>query len=177
METHSRLLVNSTISIDLSKSWTIADVAMRTIPKDAPVKVNEALWTDHEAGVFYTWAGTFPFGIGMGKSELWKFSADGDGGGSWTRESPRNPDQFDALHTTEFHAMANTDDTGFAFGGTAKPNSEQGREVEQAVPGMVTFQHEDEDVPELGPWISAPSRPSLARRRTTSRPSESTTMA
>jgi cell wall-associated NlpC family hydrolase len=54
--------VNSTLSIDISKPWKSKEVKIRSIPKPGPAKASVVLWTDEEAGVFYSWGGRFPGG-------------------------------------------------------------------------------------------------------------------
>lgn len=127
------------MSIDISKSWKTSDAPIRTIPKSAMHKANVILWTDSAAGVFYSWAGKFPFGTKMIKNALWKFTPDGRGGGAWSEEEPANPALFNNLHTAEFVAFANTNTTGFAIGGIASGWTEHGRAYTQTLPGMVAY--------------------------------------
>ncbi|KAL2255312.1 hypothetical protein VTK26DRAFT_3629 [Humicola hyalothermophila] len=131
--------VNVTLSIDMSKSWKTNDAVLRTIPKSAMHKSNVVLWTDQAAGVFYSWAGKFPSGVDMIANALWKFTADGSGGGEWSVQEPANPALFDSLHTAEFAAYANTNTTGFAIGGIASGWTEYRRARTQTIPGMVAF--------------------------------------
>lgn len=131
--------VNSTLSIDISKSWTTSDVVIRSILKPTSAKSNVALWTDKAAGVFYSWGGKFPFGANMIKNALWKFTPDGSGGGAWSQEEPTNPTLFNALHPSEYGAFAYTNDTGILIGGLATGWTEQYRAKTQTLPGMVTY--------------------------------------
>lgn len=131
--------MNSTISIDISKSWTTSDAALRAIERPWASKNNQVMWTDEEAGEFYVWAGSWLRGKNMTENELWKFTADGAGGGTWALEAPSNPAMFSALTQTEYAVYANTPDTGFAIGGVASGWTDWGRAKNQAVPGMVAF--------------------------------------
>lgn len=131
--------VNSTLSIDISKSWTASDLVIRTIPRPSPAKANVALWTDTAAGVFYSWGGKYPFGLKMVKDALWKFTPDGSGGGAWSKEEPTNPTLFTALHPSEQGVSAYTNDTGILIGGLATGWTELYRGHTQTLPGMVTF--------------------------------------
>jgi hypothetical protein len=132
--------VNSTISIDLSKSWTTnKNVVLRTTPRKSPAKANVALWTDTAEGAFYSWGGRFPQARNITEPELWKFTADGKGGGSWSRVEPENPTRFGDLHPTEDGAFANSPDTGFMIGGVAHAHTEVGYAAADALSGMVTF--------------------------------------
>ncbi|KAL1837873.1 hypothetical protein VTJ49DRAFT_3299 [Mycothermus thermophilus] len=132
-------VVNSTISIDLSKSWTTSDVILRTIEKPWFSKIMQVIWTDREEGVFYVWAGRWLRGRNMTDNEYWKFTPDGSGGGSWNLETPANPDVFNNLHPADHIVFANSNDTGFALGGIASGWSERGRGSNAIIPGMVTF--------------------------------------
>jgi hypothetical protein len=131
--------VNSTISIDISKSWTTSDVVLRTIDRPWGSKANQVIWTDHAAGNFYVWAGTWLRGLLVTENELWKFSPDGSGGGTWALEPPANPELFVGLHQAEFVAFANNNDTGFAIGGVSAAWTQKSQGPIQAIPGMVAF--------------------------------------
>ncbi len=131
--------VNSTISIDLSKSWTPSNATLRIIPRDWPSKSNQAIWTDTAAGVFYVWSGKWIRGANMSDNALMKFTPDNRGGGSWSEETPANPDLFKSLHQSEWGAYANTADTGFLIGGLASGWTEHYRAQTQVLPGMVAY--------------------------------------
>ena len=65
----------------------------------------------------YEWGGAWVYGEEMNDTALWKFAADGKGGGAWSVETPGNPGTFSALHPGEWAAFASTNTTGFAIGG------------------------------------------------------------
>jgi len=75
----------------------------------------------------------------MTKTELWKFKADGQGGGAWSVEPPANPSLFDGLIPGEYSAVANTADMGYLVGGIASGWTELYRAKNQVLPGMLTF--------------------------------------
>ncbi|KAK4125179.1 hypothetical protein N657DRAFT_570082 [Parathielavia appendiculata] len=131
--------VNSTISIDLSKSWTTADVVLRTIDRPWYSKMNQVIWTDREAGHFYVWGGTWIRGRNMTENTLWKFTPDGKGAGTWDVEPAANANFFKGLHQSERSVFVNTNDTGFAIGGIASGWTEKYRASNQVIPGMVAF--------------------------------------
>lgn len=99
------------------------------------------IWTDHAAGNFYLWGGSWLRGKLMTENALWKFTPDGEGGGTWARESPKNAALFDNLEQPEFVAFANSNDTGFAIGGLSSHATKLNGHI-QAIPGMVTFNME-----------------------------------
>jgi len=132
--------VNSTLSIDLTKSWTTTNVQINTIPKaPGPVKANTVLWADRARNAFYSWGGKWMFGKNMDKTELWKFSANGNGGGKWSLEVPSNPSVFNGLIPAEFPSFATVNNTGIAIGGVASGWTQLYRDRNQAIPGMLTY--------------------------------------
>lgn len=131
--------VNSTISIDMSKSWTNSEVVLRTIERPWAPKANQAIWTDTEEGAFYVWGGRWPRGQNMTSNEYWKFTADGEGSGVWSRETPANPALFNDLEQYEYGAFVNTADTGFSIGGHASVWTKRYRASNQVIPGMVAY--------------------------------------
>ncbi|KAK5655592.1 hypothetical protein OQA88_5523 [Cercophora sp. LCS_1] len=131
--------VNSTLSIDLSKSWTADSVVIRSIPKPGPNKANVHLFTDKEAGAFYSWGGKWIFGLNMSETELWKFSADGAGGGTWSLDPPGNPSTFAELIPGEFATVTTAGESGYLIGGIASGWTQLYRARNQVIPGMATF--------------------------------------
>ncbi|KAK4188728.1 hypothetical protein QBC35DRAFT_184724 [Podospora australis] len=135
------LPVNSTLSIDMSESWTTSDVVIRSIPKPGPHKGGTTVWTNEKDGEFYSWGGKWPYGINMSSTtDLWKFKADGKGGGEWSVQPPKSPNVFNELHPTENAAFTNNEDTGFHIGGWVTQWTDKRHKTDdQPVPGMITF--------------------------------------
>ncbi|KAJ4298401.1 hypothetical protein N0V88_003431 [Collariella sp. IMI 366227] len=131
--------VNSTLSIDISKSWSTSDVEFQIIERPWASKANQAIWTNHEEGVFYVWGGKWLFGYNMTKNALWKFTPDGKGAGTWKSVPPSNVAGFDDLQQAEYIAFANTNTTGFAIGGVSTGWTKFRRSRNQVIPGMVAF--------------------------------------
>jgi len=131
--------INSTLSIDLSKSWLPNAVAINSIPKLAPILSGQGVWPDPHADAFFVWGGHHPYGRNMTKPENWRFEADGRGGGAWSRLAPANPGLLSALHRSEGGAVATSRDAGFWVGGMATGWTELGRGESQPVPGIVSF--------------------------------------
>lgn len=132
-------LVNSTISIDISKSWTSSNAVLRPILRPWASKANQIIWTDKEKDTFYVWGGKWIRGANMTANELWKFAADGSGGGSWSKELPANPLLFNSLQQYEYGVSASTNTTGFSIGGVASGWTKQYRASNQVITGMVAF--------------------------------------
>ncbi|KAK1826104.1 hypothetical protein QBC39DRAFT_269751 [Podospora conica] len=133
--------VNSTLSIDLSASWTTANVQIRTIPKQGPNKINTQVFTDAERGVFYSWGGTWLRGLNMTATTLWKFTADGSGGGNWALSEPANPAAFSEIDPGEWSAHVSTSTQGLAIGGIASGWTELYRPRNQVLGGMLTYNY------------------------------------
>ncbi|KAK4159743.1 hypothetical protein QBC43DRAFT_271938 [Cladorrhinum sp. PSN259] len=133
---------NTTLSLPLTTSWTSREAPLTSIPKTAPIKANQILWADPswgDAGAFYTFGGQSWLGQNMTDSEVWRFTADGKGGGRWSLVTPSNPAVFNSIKQTEHATVAYTNDTGFAIGGLATGWTEKNRGVTQATPGLTTF--------------------------------------
>jgi hypothetical protein len=131
--------VNSTLSLDMTRSWTTLDVSFRSIPKPGPTTGKAVLWTDAASNQLYSWGGMWSHGLNMSRSQVWRFTADGTGGGTSSVESPANPAEFGELHAGEQSAFAEANGTAFSIGGLASGWTELNRLVTQAVPGTVTF--------------------------------------
>jgi len=134
--------VNSTLSIDLSKSWSASDVKINTIRKAAPTTDGQAIWTDRTTKAFYIWGGHAPFGQGtkaLSKKTEWRFAVDGNGGGTWSEETPSNPVLLESLTLSEDGAFTTAGNKGLWIGGTASPWTEFGFPGNQAIPGVVSF--------------------------------------
>ncbi|KAH6630116.1 hypothetical protein B0J18DRAFT_362725 [Chaetomium sp. MPI-SDFR-AT-0129] len=131
--------VNSTISIDISKSWTSSDAVLRPILRPWGSKSNQVIWTDHEKDTFYVWGGKWIQGANMTANELWKFTADGSGGGAWSKELPANPALFNSLEEYEYGVSVSTNTTGFSMGGVASGWTRLYRASNQVITGMVAF--------------------------------------
>lgn len=132
-------LVNTTLSLDLSYSWASKDAIFKSTPKTAPIKSNQVLWTDVPGNAFYTFGGMSWLGINMTDTEVWKFQADGSGGGQWSIVTASNPEVFKGLRQTEHASVAFTNDTGFAIGGLATGWTEKDRSTTQVVPGIMSL--------------------------------------
>ncbi|KAH0431290.1 kelch repeat protein [Colletotrichum camelliae] len=59
---------------------------------------SQALWVDATTNSFYIWGGHSPNGNYINKSlasTIWRFQADGEGGGIWSEEQPANPTEYE----------------------------------------------------------------------------------
>lgn len=113
-------------------------MSVTEIQKAAPNMMRQALFVDRSSGSFYIWGGHTPNGAPIPDPELWRFSADGEGAGSWTTEVPSNPDEFERLQRSEGCAYVSTPDSGFCFGGD-DPFRWASRDPAGPVPGYVQF--------------------------------------
>ncbi|KAK3389671.1 hypothetical protein B0H63DRAFT_556790 [Podospora didyma] len=146
---------NSTLSIDISKSWYASTVDIKATPKPedrpgtVPISLNAGgIWNHPSGDGFYWWGGyvsarTRPDGIS--KEGIWRFTVDGRGGGSWALEFPANPTYFKTLATTEDGAYAvSRNKTAFWLGGHGTHRTDPARvdAIGVAVTGLVTYDME-----------------------------------
>ncbi|TDZ39912.1 Glycosyltransferase sdnJ [Colletotrichum trifolii] len=130
--------VNSTLSIDLSKSWTASNVSIRVIEKAAPKMDGQVIWKHEGMKTFFVWGGHKPYGGKVDAPESWKFEADGQGGDEWVTETSANPAFYSELRRTEEGAYVSTPDAGFVFGGIATGWT-NANPASQPVPGVLSY--------------------------------------
>ncbi|KAK1776751.1 hypothetical protein QBC45DRAFT_356772 [Copromyces sp. CBS 386.78] len=150
---------NSTLSIDISQSWTASTVETKATPKKGPVALSDqAIWNDPSGDGFYIYGGRAPYTINQDKitkDGIWKFTVDGKGGGTWTLERPSNPDVLKKLNLTDKAAFAAAYDSSggavsFVIGGMTSieidPDSNNTSIVTDPkhwyrtpIPGMVSY--------------------------------------
>ncbi|KAK2064179.1 kelch repeat protein [Colletotrichum caudatum] len=128
--------VSSTLSIDLSKSWKPADVEIKPTQKGAPSMSRQAIFTDASSKSFYIWGGIAST-PNLPPPRLWKFSADGSGGGSWSTDIKPGHDSFIQLNRSQGAAYVSTPDSGFYFGGFSGTNTDP--KARGPVPGFMQF--------------------------------------
>ncbi|GAP86275.1 putative kelch repeat protein [Rosellinia necatrix] len=133
--------VNTTWSIDLTEPWTSETVRFRSIPKQAPLLSKQIHWTDPSTGSLYTYGGFSSDGSSPSQ-DLWRFAADGSGGGAWTQVTQRDFVAFSKLKGTFGAAFTQTKNVGFALGGAATKATDDSVDKEipgYATPGLVSY--------------------------------------
>ncbi|KAK0747332.1 hypothetical protein B0T21DRAFT_278542 [Apiosordaria backusii] len=123
----------------MSRPWKSESVTLREIPRlseGVQCRTRGALWANTEKGEFYIWGGYLPETLdGTIDKHIWKFTADGQGGGNWSQETPLNGERLPDLQQTKDSAVMVAHDKGFVLGGVgtwAYPDIDAG-------PGMVTY--------------------------------------
>ncbi|KAI0798301.1 hypothetical protein GGR55DRAFT_703499 [Xylaria sp. FL0064] len=129
------ITVATTWSIDLTESWTNETVQLRSIPKTAPLLAKQIHWLDPSAQSLYTWGG-FTSDDSSPSQDLWRFTADGSGGGTWTQVTQRDYLDFTKLKGTFGSAFTQAKDIGYSFGGAVMKSSDGS--VSKAIPGYAT---------------------------------------
>ncbi len=129
-------VVNDTLSIPLSQSWTNSTVPINVIPKTAAVFDGAALWTDQSRNSFYMWGGQAPYGNLSRTKDLWKFQADGTGGGAWSKEPGVNT--LSLVRSKEAGATT-CNGAGFFVGGYAYVWTDPDFMDNVPTPGMLTY--------------------------------------
>jgi hypothetical protein len=134
--------VNATISIDLSRSWSPSDVEMKETTK-APTPLNrQALLKDPSGDAFYIWGGALVGGTRLTDPTLWKFTADGSGGGSWSEETDiSNRPFFEQLDRVQGAATVSTPSRGFVIGGASDKSTAP--EPKSRIVGHVALDFDD----------------------------------
>lgn len=133
--------VNSTLSLDLSHSWRSIDVEMMEIRKDAPKIKNQNYFREYDSNSFFTWGGFVPNAT-RSPTQLWKFTADGNGSGVWSVED-KYSQELSSLRRSHGGAFASTPDSGFYFGGfeETKTNIDLKMPLGGYVPGYLQFNY------------------------------------
>lgn len=150
--------MNSTLSIDISKSWTAFTVEIKTIPRNGPIMLNsEAIWLDTATGnnSYYIYGGETSYNQNstgfQEKEKIWTFTADGEGGGTWSAAetatstgNPGSPDTFPSRRYTTNSAYASTPNgLGFSIGGHQSrftdPDIKMSSNLRWQTPGMVSY--------------------------------------
>ncbi|KAK5633406.1 hypothetical protein RRF57_009120 [Xylaria bambusicola] len=111
----------------------VNDIPLRSIPKTAPLLSKQVHWVD--GNNLYTWGGFTSDGSSP-EQALWRFTADGSGGGTWAQVTQRDYLAFSKLKGTFGSAFTQTDDVGYSFGGAVMTSSDSS--VNKATPGFAT---------------------------------------
>ncbi|KAK3342431.1 hypothetical protein B0H65DRAFT_540097 [Neurospora tetraspora] len=176
--TYPTLPNNSTLSIDISKSWSAKTVTIKATPKEGgPVPTDdEALWTDPSGEAFYVFGGRAPRGVGrerLAKDGIWKFTVDGAGGGTWALEEPSNLNMLKSLTLMNRAAYATSHTSsgsiGFSIGGTANNNTDPDFHLTGAqfkpIAGMVSYDMKTKTLSKSGFQMAIPPTGTLRDAR------------
>ncbi|SPO03327.1 uncharacterized protein DNG_06009 [Cephalotrichum gorgonifer] len=137
-------MMNSTLWIDVSESWSPSTVAINVVKKPGPKLSLQAIWPGEDRSSFYIWGGRVMASDGradgLSKSEMWRFTTGGEGGGQWASEIPNESDAFASLLLPQRGAYTTVNNTGYFVGGTVIQSSDPTLKVGmQPVPGMISF--------------------------------------
>ncbi|KAL8969878.1 MAG: hypothetical protein Q9183_001787 [Haloplaca sp. 2 TL-2023] len=139
-------ILHSTLSIDMSESWTNDTVEFRLIKKNGAPDLNaQILWPSTDNRTFYAFGGSQSFWaetIDPPAVSAWQFTADDSGGGSWEQLSAADNSVFADLTRPDFAKGVAIQNTGFIFGGhTSARSSPETASMEgaTAIPGIVSF--------------------------------------
>ncbi|TDZ23877.1 Kelch repeat-containing protein [Colletotrichum orbiculare MAFF 240422] len=134
--------INHTLSIDLSSSWKPSEVTIKETSKgSAPRMMRQAIFTDNSSDAFYIWGGFASYNGKPPDAKLWKFNADGSGGGSWSTEIKPGHENFTQLTRSQGGVFVSTPDSGFYFGGYSQATSD--KDPNGPVPGFLQFNYTD----------------------------------
>lgn len=158
---HVRNSVNSTLSFNISTSWETSKVNILAHEKPAPKLSRQVLWKGEDPNIFWIWAGRTIRKINrdaIDKETMWRFTADGKGGGDWSSEiAGDDSDDFKEMHLPSRSAYTTYKNTGFSLGGEQIPDSDPDIVWDmQPVEGMMVFDFEsltfsNESTPDVSP--------------------------
>ncbi|EOD50371.1 putative kelch repeat protein [Neofusicoccum parvum UCRNP2] len=133
---------NVTLSIDLRRSWTNATVQLTAIDRgDTPVLIFPNLWPDAASASFYLWSGMAAPDRTVPNLGLWKFAADGGGGGTWGKVGQADLATFNTLTRPAGGCVAVQGDTAYHAGGYQTSSTDPAVDTadEIPVPGIVAY--------------------------------------
>ena len=136
---------NSTLAIDLSKSWSNKTVTLSPIAKTAPVLNSGVLWQDLTNDSFYAYDGGYSWAVTVPASgpdnSLWQFKSSGSSG-TWSQVPLlQQSTNFTSLVRTVGGASASGHGLGFVLGGLQNGQTAGNDYIVGAVPvpGLVVF--------------------------------------
>lgn len=108
---------------------------------NVPVLNLPTLWPDSDGASFYLWGGgTTPSDPTTPDLALWKFTADGAGSGSWSKQLSSDSAAFSNLTRPYGAAIATGGDVGYALSGVVTSHSDPNFEGDAIpLPGLVSF--------------------------------------
>lgn len=115
---------------------------MRSITKNSQKLDSQSIWLGPSGKEFYTWAGEKIYNRTLPDKDIWRFTADGSGGGKWERVTPSNPITFQNLLRPTDGTYTQSKDTGYYFGGIVRRRSDYSISdwnVSIPTPGLVSF--------------------------------------
>ncbi|GME64137.1 Kelch repeat protein [Neofusicoccum parvum] len=133
---------NVTLSIDLRRSWTNATVQLTAIDRgDTPVLIFPNLWPDAASASFYLWSGMAAPDRTVPNLGLWKFAADGSGGGTWGKVGQADLATFNSLTRPAGGYAAVQGDAAYCAGGFHSSATDPAVDTadEIPVPGIVVY--------------------------------------
>ena len=135
--------MNITQSIPLDQKWTNSTLSIKSIKRIAPNGKNSALWADHKSNSVYSWGGDAPYpdtiAKGADNKNLWAFTPDGKGGGSWASRAANNPAVFLGIRRGAYGISASCNGVGFVLGGRANPYTDSSLRSEISMPGLIMY--------------------------------------
>ncbi|KAH8898063.1 hypothetical protein GQ53DRAFT_678017 [Thozetella sp. PMI_491] len=135
--------VNLTLSINLSTSWTNASVKfIESKGSGSRFYKAPALWKDPSSSSFFIIGGDSGFN-GQAKdtevAELMQYTTDGQGGGSWSKPQPSNPQELDKMKGTAYPASTSCGGLGLYTGSYSNPYTPTKSSNQVPVPGLITY--------------------------------------
>jgi hypothetical protein len=138
-----RLLVNNTLSISLDLSWTNFSVSYGSSSDSGTAfyKV-QALWKDPFSQSFFTCGGDTGYyapAEANQKFDLYQFTADGTGGGTWSNPEPSNPAVFQTILGTGYAASTSCAGLGLFIGSYVNSATQYNWTGTSSSSGLITY--------------------------------------
>lgn len=133
--------VNNTASIPLSSSWNSSTVTIKSFKRVAPNAKNFALWADPTSKKMYAWGGAGPYNnrTGSRNKQLWAFTPDDAGAGTWAASVPANPAIATSIIRATLGAATTCNGVGYYLGGEASINTDADVSSYTLPPGLLAY--------------------------------------
>lgn len=150
--------MNETLSLSLKESWTNSTVQFHVVEQKAPSFSKAALWRSPDEKSAYWWGGNV-FAGGPAAKNLWQFTADSKGGGTWQLANTVNRDFLLEWPRTTGASTAVCKEKALYLGGFESPatdsrSKEKGR---QPISGLASYDTERQR------WDKASAAPGFNR--------------
>lgn len=138
--------VNDTLSIDLRESWVNSTVELKVTSQTAPSLNKEAFWRDPQQQTAYLWGGWAASNRLPQTRQLWQFTADDDGGGTWDGLIPAHAGDLLNIVRTSGASAAACNGKALYLGGVASRSTDswftEDNTARVSMPGLVTYDME-----------------------------------
>ncbi|KAF4838027.1 Kelch repeat-containing protein [Colletotrichum tropicale] len=114
---------------------------MNTITSDSPQLYKQSIWIGPSGAEFYTWAGQKSYASSLKGQDIWRFAADGKGGGKWSGVTSSTPITFQGIRRPMNGSSPQSRDTGYYFGGVGDRSNQwaSNPNASTPTPGLISY--------------------------------------